>query len=152
MVVNGKEYFVDTTPYLSLLDALRDSLALTGTKRGCDYGGCGACTVIVDDHVVYSCMTPVWRTVGRGIRTIEGISDGERLHPVQKAFIDNFGFECGYCTPGLIMSTVSLLGRNRNPSDADIKNAIAGHICRCTGYTKIIDAVKAAAAAQSARR
>ncbi len=142
--INGLTYEVDVRPYALLSDVLRDMLGMTGTKRGCDYGGCGCCTVLVDDEAVYSCMMPVMRVVGKKITTVEGLSDGERLHPVQKGFIDCFGFQCGYCTPGFIMSAVALLRRNPRPSLDEIKEAIAGNLCRCTGYLKIFESIQAA--------
>lgn len=146
LVVNGLEYEVDAKPYELLSDVLRDKIGLTGTKRGCDYGGCGCCTVLVDDEAVYSCMMPVRKVVGKQITTIEGLG-GERgsLHPIQQAFLDHFGFQCGYCTPGVIMSSAALLRKNSNPTLEEIKEAISGNLCRCTGYLKIFESIKAAA-------
>ena len=146
LMVNGLMYDVDVRPYELLSDVLRDKIILTGTKRGCDYGGCGCCTVLVDDEPVYSCMMPVRKVVGKKITTIEGLSgDNGGLHPVQQAFIDHFGFQCGYCTPGLILSTVTLLRKNLNPTLEEVKEAISGNLCRCTGYLKIFESIQAAA-------
>ena len=143
--INDQFYDVEVEPYELLSDVLRDKLGLIGTKRGCDYGGCGCCTVMIDDEAVYSCMTPVARLVGKKITTIEGLGDRNNLHPVQKAFIDHFGFQCGYCTPGFIMSAVALLKKNINPTLDEIKEAVSGNLCRCTGYLKIFESIQAAA-------
>ena len=143
--INDQFYDVEVEPYELLSDVLRDKLGLIGTKRGCDYGGCGCCTVMIDDEAVYSCMTPVARLVGKKITTIEGLGDRDNLHPVQKAFIDHFGFQCGYCTPGFIMSAVALLKKNINPTLNEIKEAVSGNLCRCTGYLKIFESIQAAA-------
>lgn len=145
LTINGINYDVETKPYDLLLDVLRDKLRLTGTKRGCDYGGCGCCTVLVDDEATYSCMMPVHRLVGKKITTIEGLSKGDELHPLQQAFIDHFGFQCGYCTPGFIMSAAALLRKTPNPTLDEIKEAVAGNLCRCTGYLKIFESIEAAA-------
>ena len=146
-MVNESEYVVAVDPYDLLSEVIRTKLGLTGTKRGCDYGGCGCCSVIVDGEPRYSCMTPVLQVADKKITTIEGLTKDGKLHPVQKAFIDQFGFQCGYCTPGMIMASVALLERKNNPDDAEIKEALGGVLCRCTGYMKIIESVKAAAAA-----
>ncbi len=143
--VNDSEYVVEVEPYDLLSEVLRYKLGLTGTKRGCDYGGCGCCSVIVDGEVRYSCMTPIMRVAGRRITTIEGLAKEGELHPVQQAFIDHFGFQCGYCTPGMIMASVSLLSKNRDPKEEEIREGLAGVLCRCTGYMKIIESVQAAA-------
>jgi carbon-monoxide dehydrogenase small subunit len=145
LTINGETYEVETGPYDLLADILHDKLGMKGTKRGCDYGGCGCCTTLVDNEAVYSCMTPVRMLVGKKITTIEGLSEGAELHPIQRAFIDHFGFQCGYCTPGFIMSAAALLHRKPNPTTDEIKEAIAGNLCRCTGYLKIIESIEAAA-------
>jgi len=147
LTVNGSEYSVEVKPYDLLSEVLRNKLGLNGTKRGCDFGGCGCCSVIIDGELRYSCMMPVIRAVGKKITTIEGLADENgSLHPVQKAFVDHFGYQCGYCTPGMIMASVALLNRNRNPSDEEIRDGLGGVLCRCTGYMKIFESVKAAAA------
>jgi carbon-monoxide dehydrogenase small subunit len=145
MSVNGSDYVVDVEPYDLLSEVLRNKLGLTGTKRGCDYGGCGCCTVLIDGEVRYSCMTPIMRVAGKKITTIEGLAKDGELHPVQQAFIDHFGFQCGYCTPGMIMASVGLLSENSEPTDQEIREGLGGVLCRCTGYVKIIESVKAAA-------
>lgn len=147
--VNGSDYFVDLEKGYELLsEVLRDKLGLTGTKRGCDYGGCGCCSLIIDDELVYSCMMPAIRAAGKKIRTIEGLEKEGVLSPVQQGFVDHFAFQCGYCTPGMIMSGTALLEQNPNPSEDDIREGIGGVICRCTGYIKIIEAIKAASEAK----
>jgi aerobic carbon-monoxide dehydrogenase small subunit len=143
--LNGELQECRVRPQQSLLSLMRDSLSMTGTKRGCDYGGCGCCTVLMDGKAVYSCMMPAWRADRASITTIEGLEKDGKIHPLQKAFMEKFAFQCGYCTPGFIMSSVALLGRNANPSKDEIKEAILGNLCRCTGYNKIIEAVQAAA-------
>lgn len=147
LLVNGSEYDTEVEPYDLLSEVLRDKLGLTGTKRGCDYGGCGCCSVLVDGELRYSCMTPVMRVAGKAITTVEGLAGKNGLHPVQQAFIEHFGFQCGYCTPGMIMASVALVNRNNDPSDLEIREALGGVLCRCTGYMKIIESVKAAAEA-----
>jgi len=144
LLVNDSEYNVEVEPYDLLAEVLRNKLGLTGTKRGCDYGGCGCCSVLIDGELRYSCMTPVMRVANKKITTIEGLSNNG-LHPVQQAYIEHFGFQCGYCTPGMIMASVALLNNNNNPSEQGIREGLGGVLCRCTGYMKIIEAVKAAA-------
>ena len=130
---------------LLLIDYLRDVADLTGTKRGCDGGECGACTVLVDGEVRHACLTLAARCEGRHVETIEGVTVGGRLSRLQRAFHEKLGAQCGYCTPGMIMAAEALLRRNPNPDEAAIRAALAGNLCRCTGYVKIIDAVLAAA-------
>ncbi len=145
--LNGTSITVETDPAQPLLDFLRDTLDLTGTKKGCDYEGqCGACTVIVDGRAVRACLTSVGQVVDKKVVTIEGIGTPERLHPLQQAFIDHGAVQCGYCTPGMLMSATALLNRNPNPARADALRALQGNLCRCTGYVKIVDAVMSAAA------
>ncbi len=140
--VNGAEYDVEVAPSESLNGVLRDKLGLTGTKRGCDYGGCGSCTVIVNGKAYYSCMYPAARAVGKIITTVEGLEQNGELDPIQDAFISKGGLQCGYCTPGFIMSTKALLSNKPSPTESEIREAIVGNICRCTGYTKIFESIK----------
>jgi aerobic-type carbon monoxide dehydrogenase small subunit (CoxS/CutS family) len=128
-----------------LLGVLRDDLGLTGTKYGCGEGGCGACTVLLDGDTARACVTPVVSAAGREVTTIEGLATGDTLHPVQDAFIEHTAFQCAYCTPGFIMSTVALLSRNPRPDEGQVRSALSGHICRCGAYVRIIKAALAAA-------
>ena|SRR5208282_2644368 len=143
--INGQKMKVEVGAYDLLSTVLRDKLGLTGTKRGCDYGGCGACTVIMDGKVIYSCMTPVRYAVGKSITTIEGLAKNGRLDPVQEAFVKHTAFQCGYCTPGIIMASKALLDKNPNPTEQDMMEALSGNLCRCTGYAKIFEAIHDAA-------
>jgi xanthine dehydrogenase YagT iron-sulfur-binding subunit len=148
--VNGESVSVDVEPRETLLEVLRDKLKLTGTKKICGRGECGGCTVLLDGRAVYACLYPSVRAAGKNITTIEGLAEGETLHPVQQAFIEKDGYQCGYCTPGFILSTVALLNHNPSPSPADIKAALSGNLCRCGNYVKISEAV--AAASQKLRK
>jgi len=141
MKVNGEAYELLVEPKRTLLDALRDDLGLTGTKKGCDQGDCGACTVLLDGKAVNSCLVLAVEAVGHDIMTIEGLAQHGVLHPLQEAFIKLGAMQCGYCTPGMLLSAKALLDRNPHPAREDIKIAIAGNLCRCTGYVKIIDAI-----------
>lgn len=143
--VNGVERDVAISPQAILLDVLRENLRLTGTKRGCDMGTCGCCTVNVDGGARLSCLTLAAQVEGREINTIESMGTPTNLHPIQKAFVNVGGSQCGFCTPGFIMTTNALLVRNPRPNEAQIREAISGNLCRCTGYVKIIEAVKVAA-------
>ena len=145
MQVNGHDVTIEVGVDELLVDVLRDRLGLTGTKIGCGQGECGACTVIMGGQPVLSCLLPALRAKGQEITTIEGLSDGETLHPLQQAFIDHGAVQCGYCTPGFIMSAKALLDANPHPTRDQIKEAIAGNLCRCTGYVKIVEAIEAAA-------
>jgi carbon-monoxide dehydrogenase small subunit len=143
--VNGDVRECALTPSTTLLEALRYGLALTGSKQGCDKGDCGACTVLVDGEPVLACITLALACEGREVRTVEGLAEGARPHPLQDAFDVTGGAQCGFCTPGMLMSAVALLARNPHPSRDEIALALAGNLCRCTGYTKILDAVELAA-------
>lgn len=143
--VNSILYRVEVKPKDTLLYVLREKLNLTGTKEGCGVGDCGACTVIVDGAAYNSCLLLAIRMEGKKIQTIEGLAEGGDLHPLQKSFVEHGGLQCGYCTPGMILSAKALLDENPDPSEAEIRTAIAGNLCRCTGYKKIVDAIKAAA-------
>jgi aerobic carbon-monoxide dehydrogenase small subunit len=144
--VNGDAYEVAVDPWRTLNEVLRDDLRLTGTKRGCGDGDCGACTVLLDGRSVLSCLTLAVAADGCDIRTVEGLAEGrERLHPIQAAFVAGGAIQCGYCTPGMELSALYLLSRNPCPAEADIRAALAGNLCRCTGYAKIVAAIQAAA-------
>jgi carbon-monoxide dehydrogenase small subunit len=139
--VNGETRKLEVFPMARLLDVLREQLHLTGTKEGCGEGECGACTVIIDGQIVNSCLVPVAQIEGCKITTIEGVAEAGQLHAVQKAFIDHGGAQCGICTPGMILAAVDLLNRNPEPTETDIRNGLAGNLCRCTGYMKIFESV-----------
>jgi aerobic carbon-monoxide dehydrogenase small subunit len=141
LTVNGEKRAVETFPMKRLLDVLREDLALTGTKEGCGEGECGACAVLVNDELVNSCLVPVMQVASADIRTIEGLATEGGLHPIQTAFAETGGAQCGICTPGMIMSSVHLLSRNPHPTMEQIREALAGNLCRCTGYQKIFDAI-----------
>ena len=139
--VNGEPRTLEAFPMERLLDVLREQLQLTGTKEGCGEGECGACSVLIDGRIVNSCLVPVAQVEGATIKTIEGVATGDQLHAVQQAFIDCGGAQCGICTPGMVMAAVDLLERNPNPTETEIRNGLAGNLCRCTGYMKIFDSV-----------
>ncbi|HST52378.1 MAG TPA: (2Fe-2S)-binding protein [Pyrinomonadaceae bacterium] len=139
--VNGEAVTLRGYPLARLLDVLREELKLTGTKEGCGEGECGACSVIIGGELVNSCLVPVAQAEGAEIRTIEGVADGERLHAVQRAMIECGGAQCGICTPGMVLAAVNLLEREPRPTEADIREGLAGNLCRCTGYMKIFEAV-----------
>ncbi len=141
--LNGKDISVTTEANKRLLDVLREDLNLTGTKEGCAVGECGACTLIFNGEAVTSCLMLIGQVQGAEIITIEGLSQNAELHPLQQKFLEHGAVQCGYCTPGMLLSTYALLLKNPNPTDEEIKDAIAGNLCRCTGYKQIIDAVKA---------
>ena len=145
-VVNGEPVTFLASPKLTLLHAIRDELGLTGTKEGCGSGDCGACSIRLDNRLVCSCLVLAPEAEGRQIETIEGMAVNGVLHPVQQLFLEHAALQCGFCTPGLLMATKDLLERNPNPTETEIRFAIAGNLCRCTGYDKIIHAVQAAAA------
>ena len=145
LIVNEQEYELLIEPHKTLLDVLRNDLDLTGTKRGCNSGECGACTVLLEGIPILSCMTLACEVEGKKIQTIEGIAQNGELHPVQKAFIECGAIQCGFCIPGMVLSAVALLNSNPNPNTDEIKKAISGNLCRCTGYIKIIEAIQQAA-------
>ncbi len=145
LTVDGRQRTVVTDPERSLLDVLREDLQVMGPKYGCGQGQCGACTVLMDGKRTLSCITPAVAADKKKITTIEGLSDGDNLHPVQQAFLDEGAIQCGYCTPGMILSTVALLQENPQPTDDEITEWMNGNICRCNGYAKILNAVRRAA-------
>jgi len=151
MTVNGNEIDVAVTPNTTLLEVLRDDLGFTGVKEGCSEGVCGACTVLMNGAPIRSCLTLALEAEGASVTTIEGIASRGQLHPVQQAFIDQGAVQCGFCTPGMILSSKALLDRSPHPTDEEIKTALAGNFCRCTGYKKILDAVRSVATQSTAK-
>ena len=145
LTVNGEAHEIDVEPRQLLIHAIREQIGLTGTNIGCDTSACGACTVLVDGQSVKACTQLAVQADGREITTIEGLADNGTLHPVQQAFHEQHGLQCGYCTPGMVMATVSLLAENPSPSEAEIREGLEGNLCRCTGYHNIVKAVQAAA-------
>jgi xanthine dehydrogenase YagT iron-sulfur-binding subunit len=145
LIVNGEAVTVFVEPRRTLLSVLREELGLSGAKHGCGRGQCGACTVIIDDETAYACLTLAIDCEGRRVRTIESVSHGEHLHPVQVAFIKRDGYQCGFCTPGQVMSAVSLLEHNPSPTEEEVREEMAGNVCRCGAYPNIVDAVLTAA-------
>jgi carbon-monoxide dehydrogenase small subunit len=143
--LNGKQTSVEAAPGDLLVQVLRDRLGLIGTKIGCGEGECGACTVLVDGRAVTSCIYPAVKVEGRQVQTIEGLAEGGRLHAIQAAFVEKAAAQCGYCTPGMIMAAAQLLAENPSPSDEQIRHAIEGNLCRCTGYQQIVNAIQHAA-------
>ena len=152
LTVNGQTRSASVPPETTLLVLLRDHLSLTGAKLGCDVGDCGACTVIVDGMAVNSCLMLAGQANGRNVTTIEGLATRDRLHPIQKAFIDHGAVQCGFCTPGILISSRALLDRNPDPDEPEIAAALVGNLCRCTGYARIIRAVKEAAGVKPGAR
>ena len=144
--VNGARHVVEVEPRTTLADCLRDQLGLTGTHLGCEAGSCGACTILVDGHCIHSCLMLAVQADGTSIRTVEGLAqeDGS-LHPLQQAFQDNHGLQCGFCTPGVLMVLLEFLETNPEPSEIDVREALSGNLCRCTGYKKIVESIMAAA-------
>lgn len=143
--VNGTAHRLEVRHHWTLLDVLREQLDLTGAKRGCDRGECGSCTVLLDGKPVYACQMLALQVAGRPVVTIEGLGNGEQLDPVQQAFLDNDGGQCGFCTPGFIMASRALLDSNPQPTDGDIRQALSGNLCRCNAYGRILQSVRAAA-------
>jgi len=144
-IVNGKTYELEVEPHELLLDVVRDRLGLTGAKRSCDIEVCGACTLLLDGRPVSSCTLPAFEARGRRVETIEGLAENGTLHPLQESFIEHGGFQCGFCTPGMILAAKAMLEENANPTEEEIKHFMHGNICRCTGYKKIIESIFAAA-------
>lgn len=142
--INGEAYEVVIHPHRTLLEVLREEIMLTGTKEGCGMGACGACTVLIDGEAVLACLTLALSAEGKDIRTVEGLRKGQEVSPLQKSFVEHGAIQCGFCTPGMLMSSTALLSKNLHPSEDEIKKAISGNLCRCTGYTKIVEAVLAA--------
>ena len=143
--LNGHKVSAEVESHKMLLEVLREEFELTGPKEGCGQGECGACTVLVDGYNVDSCIYPAFEVDGKEVVTVEGLlGEGNKLHPVQKSFVENGGVQCGFCTPGMIMSAVALLNKNKEPSEEEIKRAISGNLCRCTGYVQIIESIKKA--------
>ena len=143
--INGNEYTLQVKPSATLLDIIREDLGLTGAKEGCGEGECGACTVLMDGLAINACLVLAVEANGKQITTNEGLAHGGELHPIQQAFVEIGGLQCGFCTPGMILSTKALLDKNQNPTDQEIQKGLEGNFCRCTGYTKIIESVKVAA-------
>ncbi len=144
--LNGREVSADVESHKMLLQVLRDTFQLTGTKDGCGQGECGACTVLVDGKSINSCLYPAFEVDGKSVTTIEGlVGEGNKLHPIQEAFVENGGIQCGFCTPGMIMSAKALLDENPDPTDEELKKGISGNLCRCTGYVQIVDSIRKAA-------
>ena len=145
VTVNGQAHDILIEPYLTLIELIRDRLGLTGTKKSCDMQVCGACTVLLNGRPVSACTTLAFEVRGCSVLTIEGLAEDGKLHPLQQAFIEHGGFQCGFCTPGMILAAKALLDENPNPSEAELKHFMHGNICRCTGYKKIIESIMAAA-------
>jgi carbon-monoxide dehydrogenase small subunit len=145
LTVNGTSHELQVRPWATLLEVLREDLGFTGTKEGCGIGECGACTVIMDGRAINACIVLASEANGSQVTTIEGLAKGTELHPIQEAFFEKGGMQCGFCTPGMIMSTKVLLDENPQPTGDEVRRALAGNFCRCTGYTKIFESVEAAA-------
>ena len=152
LTVNGQAISAEVEARMTLADFLREQLGLTGTKLGCEHGVCGSCTVLWDGAAVRSCLVLAAQADGANLTTIEGLSTGEAMHPVQQAFWEHHGLQCGFCTPGMVLTAVALLEENPAPSEAEIREALSGNLCRCTGYQNIVWAVRAAAAQMQAGR
>ena len=145
LIVNGQSHNLDIEPHLTLLEVLRNDLGLGGSKEGCSTGHCGACTVLINGQPISSCLMLAAEAEGQQVLTVEGLATDGKLHPVQTAFVSNGGLQCGFCTAGMMLSTVALLKRNPNPTEKEIRHSLAGNLCRCTGYHMIVEAVKKAA-------
>ena len=142
LTINGKEYELAVAPNMTLADLLREELLLTGTKKGCELGDCGTCTVIMNGKAVNSCLVLAVQASGKEITTVEGLETDEGLHPLQEKFIENGAIQCGFCTSGMLLSAKSLLDKNPKPNELEIRTAISGNLCRCTGYQKIVESIK----------
>ena len=151
LTVNGDEREAEAADHESLLTVLRDNLGLPGSKNACEQGECGSCSVVMDGELVCACLVLGAAAAGRNVQTVESLSDGDRLHPIQRAFVDAGAVQCGFCTPGLIVATYALLKRNPEPSEQEVREALSGNICRCTGYGKILEAVDRASGAMYRR-
>jgi carbon-monoxide dehydrogenase small subunit len=151
VTVNSITYTINIEPHLTLVEVLRDKLGLTGTKKSCNEGECGACTVLMDGKPVASCLVLALDAQNKTINTIEGLAEGEKLHPLQEAFVKYGGIQCGFCTPGMIMSAKALLDETPDPTPLQVRTAISGNLCRCTGYQQIVDSVMAAAKAMGGK-
>jgi carbon-monoxide dehydrogenase small subunit len=149
--VNGNMYKLNIEPHRTLVEVLRDTLGLTGTKKSCNEGECGACTVLMDGKPVASCLVLAIDAQGKQILTIEGLSEGEKLHPIQEAFLRNGGIQCGFCTPGMVMSAKAFLDEHPKPTPAEVRKAIVGNLCRCTGYQQIVDSIMDASRVMSSQ-
>lgn len=145
LTVNGEEYRLQVEPRRTLLEVLREDLNLTGARRGCEENFCGACTVLLDGMAVHSCSVLAVQANGREVSTIEGLAIDGRLHPLQEAFVEHGAIQCGYCTPGMVMSALAFLSKNPRPTDEEVLQALVGNLCRCTGYVKIVQAIQSAA-------
>ncbi len=145
LTVNGQDYECEVESDERLVDVLREHLGLTGTKIGCEIGVCGTCSVLVDNMIVNSCLMLALQADGKSVTTIEGIADGDKLHPVQRSLIEHGGVQCGFCTPGMLIAGKALLDENKSPSEEEIRRYLQGNLCRCTGYKKIVEGIKAAA-------
>jgi aerobic-type carbon monoxide dehydrogenase small subunit (CoxS/CutS family) len=153
LLLNGERVAVDTPPYTSLLKVIRDELLTKSVKQGCDYGGCGACTVIVEGKALYSCMTPAVRVQGKNVLTIEGLSNNGKLNEIQQQFLDSWAVQCGFCSSGMILSARALLDSSESsPTEEEIREAIVGNLCVCTGYQKIVEAIQRASAKNAFRK
>jgi len=141
--VNGEDYEVAVHPHRTLLEVLREEIGLTGSKEGCGMGACGACTVMIDGEAVLACLTLALSVEGKDIRTVEGLAEGQELSSLQKAFVEHGAIQCGFCTPGMLMSATAAFSKNAHPDEEEIKKSISGNLCRCTGYVKIVEAIKA---------
>ena len=150
--INGKDHAVQVEPRRTLADAIREECGQTGTHLGCEHGVCGACTILLDGEPVRACLLFAVQAAGRRIRTVEGLADGEKLHPLQRAFIEHHGLQCGYCTPGFLMLAAGMLERNPDIRDGELLEVLSSNLCRCTGYKNIVKAVRAAAAEMKAHR
>jgi aerobic-type carbon monoxide dehydrogenase small subunit (CoxS/CutS family) len=147
LTVNGISYEVELDPHVSLLDAVRDAVGLTGSKEGCDDSECGACMMLLDGKPVNSCSYLALQAEGREVTTVEGLADGDELSPLQRAFLEHFGVQCGFCTPGMLISATALLRANPDPTEDEVRLALSGNLCRCTGYGGIVEAVRSVASA-----